>query len=138
MSEVNFLYEGQSIIIQCDKNQKMKEICNTLSNKLNISINSLLFLYGETQLNFETIYKELTKENKINVLVYKNENEICPKCGRILNNKIINDIILSNNNINYSLTGIKRQIEFIMTDIINKVDIDYINLPIKKYKCCHK
>ena len=127
MSEVNFIYEGNSIIIQCDKNQKMRDICNNLSNKLNININSLLFLYGGTQLNFEAIYKELTEENKISILVYKNENEICPKCGKILNNKVIDEIITSNNKINYSLAGIKRQIEFIMTDITNKTDINYIN-----------
>ena len=56
---------------------------------------------------------------------YENE-EICPKCGKILNNEIINEIISSNNNINLSLIGIKRQIEFIMMDINNNVDINYI------------
>ena len=127
MAEVKFTYEGLDIIIRCNKNQKMRDICTYLSTKINVNINSLIFLYGGTQLNLEKTFKELTKENKISILVdkYKNE-EICPKCGKILNNEIINEIISSNNKVNYSLVGIKRQIELIMTDINNNVDINYI------------
>ena len=77
-------------------------------------------------------FQELTKENRICILVDKYENEeICPKCGKILNNDIINEIISSNNKVNYSLIGIKRQIESIMTDINNNVDINYINSQLK-------
>ena len=73
-------------------------------------------------------FQELTKENRISILVDKYENEeICPKCGKILKNDIINEIISANNKINSSLKGIKRQIEFIMTDINNKVDINDIS-----------
>ena len=125
--EVVFIFEGQSIKIQGNKDQKVKEICNRLSAKINININSLIFLYGGNQLNADKKLNEITKENKINILVYKNENEICPKCGNILNNKIIDEIILANNNINYSLTGMKIQIEHIMNDVMNKKDINYIN-----------
>ena len=39
---------------------------------------------------------------------------------------IINEIISSNNKVSYSLIGIKRQIESIMTDINNNVDNNYI------------
>ena len=127
MAEAKFTYEGQDIIIQCNENQKMKEICTNLSNKVNVDINSLIFLYGGTKLNLEKTFKEITKENKISIIVYKYENEeICPKCGRILNNEIINEIISSNNNVNSSLKGIKRQIELIMIDLNNKVDINDI------------
>ena len=127
MAEAKFTYEGQDIIIQCNENQKMKEICTNLSNKVNVGINSLIFLYGGTKLNLEKTFKEITKENKISIIVYKYENEeICPKCGRILNNEIINEIISSNNNVNSSLKGIKRQIELIMIDLNNKVDINDI------------
>ena len=127
MAEVIFTYDGQYIKIQCNKNQKMKDICINLSNKINVNINSLIFLYGGSKLNLEKSFKEITKENKINILVYKYENEkICSKCGKILNLKIIDEIISSNNNIDSSLTGIKRQIELIITDINNKVDIYYI------------
>ena len=40
---------------------------------------------------------------------------------------MINDIILSNNNINYTLIEIKRQIEHVMNDVVNKADINFIN-----------
>ena len=127
MAEAKFTFEGQDIIIQCNKNQKMRDICTNLSTKINIGLNSLVFLYGGGKLNLEKTFQELTKENRISILVDKYENEeICPKCGRILNNEIINEIISSNNNTNLSLIGIKRQIETIMTDINNNVDNNYI------------
>ena len=127
MAEAKFTFEGQDIIIQCNKNQKMRDICTNLSTKINVGLNSLVFLYGGGQLNLDKTFQELTKENRISILVDKYENEeICPKCGRILNNEIINEIISSNNNTNLSLIGIKRQIELIMTDINNNVDTNYI------------
>ena len=128
MAETKFTFEGQDIIIQCNKNQKMRDICTNLSTKINVGINSLIFLYGGNHLNLEKTFEEITKENKISILVDKYENEeICPKCGKILKNEIINEIISSNNKINSSLTGIKRQIELIISDINNKVDANYIS-----------
>ena len=129
MAEAKFTYEGQDIIIQCTKNQKMKDICTNLSNKINVGLNSLVFLYGGGKLNLEKTFQELTKENRICILVDKYENEeICPKCGRILSNDIINELVSSNNNVNYSLKGIRRQIETIIADINNEVDTnDIIN-----------
>ena len=129
MLEAKFTYEGRDIIIQCTKNKKMKDICTNLSNKINFGLNSLVFLYGGGKLNLEKIFQELTKENRICILGDKYENEeICPKCGRILNNDIINELVSSNNNVNSSLKGIRRQIETIIDDINNKVDTnDIIN-----------
>ena len=131
MAEVVFIYEGNSITIQCNKNQKIKDICINLSNKINLNINSLIFLYGGNKLNLNKTFNEITKENKINILVYKNENEICSKCGRILSDKKIDDIILLNNNVNYSLIGLKNQIDHIINDLINKKDIIYVNSQLK-------
>ena len=129
MAEAKFTYEGQDIIIQCTKNQKMKDICTNLSNKINVGLNSLVFLYGGGKLNLEKTFQELTKENRICILVDKYENEdICPKCGRILSNDIINELVSSNNNIISSLSGIKGQIELIIN---NKVDINFINSQLK-------
>ena len=45
MAEAKFTEGGQEIIIQCNKNQKMRDICNSLSTKINVGMNSLLFLY---------------------------------------------------------------------------------------------
>ena len=133
MAEIVFQYEGKNITIQCNKNQKMLDICNNLSNKINTNLDSLVFLYGGSQLKFDKKYEEITKENKIIILVYKieNENEYCSKCGRILNNKIIDDIISINNNINSSLIGLKIQLDNVINDINNKKDIIYINSQLK-------
>jgi hypothetical protein len=133
MAEIVFQYEGKNITIQCNKNQKMLDICNNLSNKINTNLDSLVFLYGGSQLKFDKKYEEITKENKIIILVYKieNENEYCSKCGRILNNKIIDDIISINNNINTTLIGLKCQLDNIINDINNKKDIIYINSQLK-------
>ena len=131
MAEIIFIYDGQNITVQCNINQRMKDICINLSNKINADINSLTFLYGGGILNLEKKYNEITKENKITILVYKNEEEneeeICPKCGRILNNKKLDEIISSNNKINNKLKGINSQIESIMNILINNKDIDNAN-----------
>ena len=91
MAEAKFTFEGQDIIIQCKKNQKMRDICINLSNKIQVGLNSLVFLYGADKLNLDKTFQELTKEDRISIKVDKYENEeICPKCGKILNNEIIN------------------------------------------------
>ena len=78
MAEAKFTFEGQDIIIQCNKNQKMRDICTNLSTKINVGLNSLVFLYGGGQLNLDKTFQELTKENRMSILVDKYVNEeIC-------------------------------------------------------------
>ena len=36
MSEITFIYKGNEIPIQCSKGEKMKDIIERLSNKINI------------------------------------------------------------------------------------------------------
>ena len=88
MSKVIFDFEGREVIIQCTKDEKMKDICQRYVNKINRTINSLIFLYNGKQLNFNLNFNEqantIDKERNImKVLVYKNEEDeyICPKCG---------------------------------------------------------
>ena len=126
MSETVFIFKGKSITIQCNENQKMEEICTQFCSKIKLNINSLIFLCGGEKLNLNKIFKEITKENEIKVLVFNNDNEICPKCGKILNNKLIDDIIELNDNINDTLVGLYSQIENIINDLKNKKDIKYI------------
>ena len=128
MAEIIFIYEGQNITIQCNKEEKLRYICNNFSQKINIDLNSLLFLYGGNKLNLDNKLNDVTKENKINIIVYKNEDEICPNCGRIINNKIINEIETVNNNINDRLNGLKSYIDFIMNDIMIKNNINFNNI----------
>ena len=131
MAEIIFIYEGKSLTIQGNKNQAMKDICSIFCSKIKKNLNSLIFLYGGDNLNFGKTLNEITKENKISILVYDNENDLCSKCGRLLNNKKIDDIILLNENINDTLFGLYSQIENIINDINNKKDIKYVNNQLK-------
>ena len=47
MSEANakFIFEGREMIIKCNKDEKMKDICQRYSIKLGINQNLLIFLY---------------------------------------------------------------------------------------------
>ena len=109
MADVKFTYEGLDIIIRCNKNQKMRDICTYLSTKINVNINSLIFLYGGTQLNLEKTFKELTKENKINSSLKGIKKQIKTMINDINNKVDINDI--------------NTQLENIII-LINKIDED--------------
>ena len=60
MSKANaiFIFNGINTIIQCTKNDKMKIICQKFVNKIESNLNSLLFLYGGNQLDFEKNFQE--------------------------------------------------------------------------------
>ena len=108
MTKVIFSFNGIQTIIQCLKEDKMKNICNKYASKINININSLIFIYGANKINYELSFQEqansIDKErNEMNILVYKeeNENEIkCPKCGEIIKIDKFENIIKLNNNQN--------------------------------------
>ena len=167
MASVNFIYEGIETSIQCMKGDKMRNICYKYTSKIKKDITSLYFLYNGNQINYElTFYEQANSTDKqrleMNILVYNindDSNELkCPKCGcNIYNNKIINNIIKYNNNINNLLLEIKKQIEdindinqiankkrvinFIINDIINennkiKAEIQYnLNNDLKEFDC---
>ena len=56
---VLFYLEGTIIRIQCSIEDKMKDICQKFSNKMNKNLNSYYFLYGGNPLNFQLRFKEL-------------------------------------------------------------------------------
>ena len=106
MAEVEFIYNGEKIIIQCNLNDKMKDIFNKYIIKLGIEINSVYFLYGGNIIKEDLILEEIIsnedkKRNKMNIIVNQiNKNEekklkikskeiICPQCGewRMYKNK---------------------------------------------------
>ena len=140
MSQANaiFTLDGVDLTVQCSPEDKMRDICLRYVAKIGANLNSLLFLYGGNQLNFDLRFKEqansLDKENnKMRVLVYKNEEDgfICPKCGEKikLNAEKIDDLILSNNNIKDNIIGIKAQIENIINSKNSSVNL--INIQLK-------
>ena len=134
MSKVNFVFGGIEIIIQCKKDEKMKDICQRYVNKIEKNINSLIFLYGGKQLNFNLSFNEqanrIDKErNEMKVLVYKNEDDeyICPKCGEKIKLNIKDDILSSINNIKDVINGIKINID----NIIRISKDNMINIQLK-------
>ena len=58
MAKVIFSFNGIQTIIQCLKEDKMKNICNKYASKINININSLIFIYGGNQINYELSFQE--------------------------------------------------------------------------------
>ena len=93
--QVIFNYEGTNTKIQCNINDKIKDIINKFLTKIGNNENNLFYLYNGTQVNKELTFNEqaneLDKNRKImNILVTKDEREkeeiiisndiICPKC----------------------------------------------------------
>ena len=137
MAKAIFSYNGTETVIQCLKEDKMKNICIKYSSKINININSLLFIYGGNQINLELSFNEQSnsfdkERNEMNILVYKKEeNELkCPKCGEIIHIDKLDNLIKFNINQNDMLNEIKNEIDVTDGDEINKIKnkIKVINL----------
>ena len=101
MASINFTYNGISTTIQCNKDEKMRDIFDKFVSKTNLDINKIQFLYGGNIINnsseltfIEQANSNDKERNIMNILVYKidntlkNENNslieskyiICPKC----------------------------------------------------------
>ena len=135
-AKVIFTLDNIDLIIACNQEDKMKNICQKFISKIGHDLDSLLFLYGGSQINFELKFKEqanlIDRINKeMRVLVYKNENDEfhCPKCGEKikLNCEKIDEIITSNKSIQDVISGIKFNIE----NIIKISTINIINIQLK-------
>ena len=140
-AKVIFNFEGVGVTIQCLKEEEsMKDICQKYVNKIDKNINSLIFLYGGNQLNFNLNFNQqansLDKERNImKILVYKNEDNecVCPKCGEKIkfNTEKIDEIILSINNIKDTINGTKYSIDNVIkisTDNIVNIQLKNVNL----------
>ena len=130
MSEAKIIFnlEGTNLIIQCNQEDKIIDICKKYAIKINNNINSLIFLYGGNQMNMELKFKEQINSidrnnNEMKVLVYKKELEdfICSKCGEKINIDKIKDIILYNNNIKDTINGIKYNIDNLINISTNNI-----------------
>ena len=51
MAEVIFNYKGNTITIQCIATEKFKDIFKRFSDKVNLDVNKLFFLYGGKMLD---------------------------------------------------------------------------------------
>ena len=101
MSQVEFIYNGEKTIIQCQSNEIMKDICQKFRNKINLDKNKAIFYSYNAKIgiNEELKFEETAnstdkKRKKMSILVYdtemqlnkkeidiiKSKNTICPKC----------------------------------------------------------
>ena len=138
MSKVTFIFDGTETIIQCQKDEKMKDICQRYVNKIEKNLNSLIFLYGGEQLNPDLSFidqsNRIDKErNMMKVLVLKNEDNeyICPKCGEKIKLNIKDDLISSFNKIKNIINGIKLNIDNIIkisSDNLVNIQLQNVNL----------
>ena len=135
MANVVFLFNGKELSIQCTKEDKMKDICNRFAIKIDININSLIFIYGGNKINYELTFNQQANlmDNNINqmkILVYQSENDAlkCKKCGETIHLDILYNIIKYNNEQKDILTEMKNQIDNIIklnniSDIIRKIKL---------------
>ena len=134
MSKVIFTFKGSKTIIQCLKDDKMKDICLKFTSKINININNIYCIYNGNIINMELKFNEIINRidkdrNIMNILVYEKENNnngiICPNCGQNINIDIdINQLLNFNNNISNTFKGIKEQ----MKNIINSNNKEINNI----------
>ena len=136
MSTAIFTYKGKKTSIQCKDGDKMGDICNKYISKIGINKNSLIFIYGGNQINYNLKFIEQANtidkgRKEMNILVYENnENELkCPKCHEPLNidNNIFENLMKLNININDMLNELKSQIELIKNINEIKTKIKVIN-----------
>ena len=105
MAEVHFIYNLNTIVIKCNLNEKMIEICKRFLTNINKKMDDLYFIYdGQTlnknslELSYNKISNQLSKiiilvndlkeeyENKI----IKSKEIICPKCKECIRININN------------------------------------------------
>ena len=135
-AKVVFIFDGAELTIQCTPEDKIRDICQKYSAKIETNMNSLLFLYGGIKLNMDLKFKEqansLDRNNNVmRVLVYKEDADdfICPHCGEKikLNTEKIDEIISSNNNIKDTIDGIKFHID----NVIKISTANIVNIQLK-------
>ena len=98
MSEVEFIFDGSPVNVQCNPDEKMNEILSRFSSKVGKKIEELYFIYGggivDEDLTFSNQINKSDKErNKMSILVNtksdgdkeeslkKSEYIICPICN---------------------------------------------------------
>ena len=89
MTEVVFSFNGSNTIIQCDRNETIRNIINKFGIKLQKDTNNLYYIYSGDSINdkldltFEQIANENDKgRNKMNVLVNEDTNPLPPKLSK--------------------------------------------------------
>ena len=125
MSEASVIFSSNEVdlTIECEMDDKIRDICQKYASKMETNLNSLLFLYEGKQLNFDLKFKDQANSldkniSQMRVLVYKNDELICPKCDEKIkfDNKKIDELISSNENIKDTINGIKSNLDNIINN----------------------
>ena len=93
--EIEFIYDGEPVIIQCGKDVKMKDIFKSFKIKANAEGKQLIYLYGgrnieNEDLTFNDIANQVDKNrNKMNILVIEGEGQLSHHDNIIKSKKII-------------------------------------------------
>ena len=114
MVEILFIYKGEQIIIQCNIEDKIKDIIKIFKNKI-IEDNNLYYIYQGDKINEELKLNQIIKDdnkNRINIIVYNNKKEkglisnkiICPEC--------LENILIKIKNYKINLYGCKNGHKF--------------------------
>ena len=75
MTSVIFSYNGRETTIQCQAQNKMADICQKFSSKIDIDIDQIYFISKGNQLNLDLTFFQLSgsvdkNSNVIKILVY--------------------------------------------------------------------
>ena len=74
--QIRFQYNQEDVIIQCQKNELMRDIIGRYCIKAGLTINEFYFLYDGTNINLDMTLSQINdKDTEIKILVYSNENE---------------------------------------------------------------
>ena len=82
MTQVEFSYNGVSTIVQCNLNEKMKDIFQKFKEKAQVGNKNIFYSYdGKVGINEESTFEEVAnsedkRRNKMNVIVFENEFEV--------------------------------------------------------------
>ena len=121
MEELIFSFNKKELIIQCDINEKMKEILKRYCFEINKDIDSLYFTYYENEINDEFTLNQYINRNK--GIKYKIYILVQEKFNIISNDININNIINDNSKIitlKYKIDKNKETVKIFGTDFVNK------------------
>ena len=97
MVNVIFLFNEEKAVMQCEKENKLKDICKNFVSKMGGNMNNLYFIYNGNPVNLELTYDEQVDSidrnlNEMKILVHERNKTIdieelknskliiCPKC----------------------------------------------------------
>ena len=109
MAQVTFNYNSRNLIILCEENETIRDICKKFAEKTKIDINSIYFIYSGKKININLTFSQCANDedkqrkkmiilvnniynnnNNINQANIKSKDIICPICKKNCKIKIKN------------------------------------------------